>query len=522
MASSRLSLALLPFAFASFLHAAADKAPTPDPLGRDTPRSSISQFLEACHAGKYIRAAQYLDLSRIPERQRGTEGADLAQKLSLFLDRDMDFEVGQLDNTPQGRSDDDLAGDLDRLTSVSENGHRISLYLEREYHDGVAAWVLSADSAAHISQLELPGGPPRLEAYMPQPLVQNKLLGTPLWSWFGLVLLGVALALLSRALSRLLVFVARPLARRYTPWVSAYRMAAFIDPLRLLLGVAVFRACMDAFAPSALMREYLNGTLALLAVIGLASILMRIVDVISDHVLSRLTPAGRSLSYSVVPLGARFVKICIFCVAVLVVLDQWDVRLTTILAGVGVGGLAVALAAQKTLENLFGGISILTDRPVLVGDVCQFGGQTGTVTDIGLRSTRLRTNERTVVTVPNAQFSAMTLENFSQRDRMLFKPVLHLRRDTEPEKIRALMSAVESLLRERPDVDATDVPVRFASIEPESFRLEVFSYVVTPEYNQFLRARTDLLLRILELAQSLNVRFAVPFAESIATEMHAN
>jgi MscS family membrane protein len=155
---------------------------------------------------------------------------------------------------------------------------------------------------------------------------------------------------------------------------------------------------------------------------------MRVVDVLADRVMTRLDPRERAVSYSVAPLLVRFVKICIFCFAILFVLTAWGYNTTTILAGVGVGGLAVALAAQKTIENLFGGIALISDRPVLVGDLCQFGGQLGTVEDIGLRSTRIRTLDRTLVTIPNSQFSTMTLENYSKRDRMWFHPALHLHR----------------------------------------------------------------------------------------------
>src|SRR5581483_3445387 len=165
----------------------------------------------------------------------------------------------------------------------------------------------------------------------------------------------------------------------------------------------------------------------------------------------------RAISYSVFPLFVRFAKICLFCIAVLVTLEQWGYNTNTILAGLGVGGLAVALAAQKTLENLFGGISVISDRPVLVGDFCQFGGQAGTVEDIGLRSTRIRTLDRTVVTIPNAQFSTMTLENFSKRDRVWFHPTLHLRRNTKPEQIREMMDAVTKILQEHAMVDASGV-----------------------------------------------------------------
>ncbi len=297
---------------------------------------------------------------------------------------------------------------------------------------------------------------------------------------------------------------------------QTYRLEAFLEPLRLLVSVALFRAAMEMVHPSPRLRDYLLKLITLLFVLGFASLAMRVVDVISDRVISRLDPRERALSYSVAPLIGRFVKICVFCIAVLFTLSAWGYNTNAILAGLGVGGLAVALAAQKTLENLFGGISVVSDRPVLVGEVCQFGGQMGTVEDIGLRSTRIRTPDRTVVTVPNAQFSTMTLENFSRRDRIWFHPTLRLRRDTKPEQIRQTMEAVTRILEGHPMVDASGVPVRFTKISDQSFEIETFAYVLTTDYNAYLKIQSELLLKILNAAAELKVGFAVPMQESIS------
>jgi MscS family membrane protein len=272
---------------------------------------------------------------------------------------------------------------------------------------------------------------------------------------------------------------------------------------------------MEELPPSALLRTYLLNLMALLVVLGITSLVMRVVDVISDQVISRLDPRQRAMSYSLIPLFARFAKICLFVIAVLVVLEQWGYPTSTIIAGVGVGGLALALAAQKTIENLFGSISVILDRPVLVGDFCKFGDQVGTVEDIGLRSTRIRTLDRTVVTIPNATFSTMTLENYARRDRMWFHPTLHLRRDTSPEQIRQMMDGVAKLLEEHPKVDASGVPMRFTTISHQSYSLEVFAYVLTADYNEYLTVQSELLLKILDAAAGLGVGFAVPFQESI-------
>jgi MscS family membrane protein len=490
-------------------------APGPDPLGRDTPRDAIYNFLEACHDGKFVRAAEYLDLSKISRPRRQEQGPELAQRLGVLLDRDSQFELEHLDNTAAGKQEDDLAADIDRLASFQVNGEPIPLYLQQETQNGRGVWLVSNESVLRIVQLSaLMEGPP-IEKKLPAALVNTKFFGTAAWVWIALILLVLLLSVVSKLLSRMAIAIVKPVAKRYARGLQSYRLETFTEPVRLLVAVAVFRACMEVIAPSALVRDYLLSLLVLLVVFGAAAVLTRVVDVVSDQVISRLDPRQRALSYSVVPLGVRFLKICIFGIAVLITLDQWGFHMNTILAGVGVGGLAVALAAQKTIENLFGGISVISDRPVLVGDVCQFGGQTGTVEDIGLRSTRIRTPERTLVTIPNAQFSTMTLENLSRRDRMLFHPILHLRRDTPPGKIRDMMSGIEQILREHGKIDPTDVPVRFTKICPDSYTLEVFSYVLTEDSKEFLRIQSELLLKLLDLAERLQIGFAVPFAESL-------
>jgi MscS family membrane protein len=137
---------------------------------------------------------------------------------------------------------------------------------------------------------------------------------------------------------------------------------------------------------------------------------------------------------AVLPLLSRVFKITIVILAIAAILSNWGYNTTTILAGLGIGGVAIALAAQKTIENLFGGVAVISDHPVSVGDFCRFGDRVGTIEDIGLRSTRIRTPDRTLLNVPNAQFSSMTLENFSRRDKTLFHLTLNLRRDTTPDQ----------------------------------------------------------------------------------------
>ena len=189
--------------------------------------------------------------------------------------------------------------------------------------------------------------------------------------------------------------------------------------------------------------------------------------------------------------------------------------MTTVLAGVGVGSLAVALAAQKTIENLFGGVAVISDRPVLVGNTCRFGDRIGTVEDIGLRSTRIRTPDRTLVTVPNAQFSSMTLENLSRRDRIWFHPRLSLTRETSPAQIRRLLDLISHVLSSNPKVDSGSHSVRFVAVGTYSLDLDVSAYILTSDDDEFGRVQQDLLLRILEAVESAGTRLALPTQATI-------
>jgi MscS family membrane protein len=495
----------------------AQQAASTDPLKRDTPRDSIYNLLRACHDDNLLLASQYLDLRGLNSDERTSQGPVLAKQLCDSLDRDPGFEVAHLRSTPEGDLADGLGPDQDVLDVFQQDHRQVTLYIERTNVVGKQLWLVSPDTVAKIPELAGLRKQSKIERRLPAPLVKIEWIDTPLWIWIALVVIALILQFVSRLLSRGVLFVSKPLIKRFFTGLDGYHLENFIEPVRLLVALAVFRACMTFIAPSALLRDLLLKLIVLLFALGVGSLLMRGVDVLSHQVISRMNAQERTISYSAAPLLVRFIKICIFCFAILFVLAAWGYNTTTILAGVGVGGLAVALAAQKTIENLFGGVSLISDRAVLVGDFCQFGGQVGTVEGIGLRSTRIRTLDRTLVTIPNSQFSTMTLENFSKRDRMWFHPMLHLHRETDPAKIRGMMTAVERILRADPQVDPTDVPVRFTKITTASYELEIFAYVLTPDYNEFLKVQSSLLLQIIEAATRNGVVLALPIQENLSS-----
>jgi MscS family membrane protein len=200
-----------------------------------------------------------------------------------------------------------------------------------------------------------------------------------------------------------------------------------------------------------------------------------------------------------VPLGRRSLKVFVAVIAVIAALQNFGFNVTGLLAGLGVGGLAVALAAQKTVENLFGSVSLVADQPVRVGDVCRFGDTVGTVEDIGLRSTRIRTIDRTLVTVPNAQFSTLALENLSRRDRMPVRATVTLPQGTSAERVREVLAALREMIVAQPKVDPDSARVRFVRMGGEHLEVELFAYVRTSRWEEFVDIREQIFLHALEV-----------------------
>jgi MscS family membrane protein len=283
-----------------------------------------------------------------------------------------------------------------------------------------------------------------------------------------------------------------------------------VGPVQLLLVVAGFRAGLEWIDPSPALRLYLGRGAGFLFFFALAWLGMRVVDLLIVRLRPVLEVKHQTFSYSVLPLASRVLKIIIITATVTALLSNWGYNTGTILAGLGVGGVAVALAAQKTVENLFGGVAVITDRPVTIGDFCKFGDQVGTVEDIGLRSTRIRTLNRTLLTVPNGLFSSVTLENFSKRDKMWFHLMLNLRRDTTSDQVRTLLESITVVLKRNASVEVGPIPVRFVGVGTYSLDLEIFAYVLTCDGDDFLRIQQELFLRILDEVEAAGTVLAVP------------
>jgi MscS family membrane protein len=235
-----------------------------------------------------------------------------------------------------------------------------------------------------------------------------------------------------------------------------------------------------------------------------------VVDALTGSLAERLARDGRRSGLSTVVLTRRVLKVVIIFLGLLALLQSQGFNVSAIVAGLGIGGIAVALAAQKTLENVFGGVALTVDRPIRVGDLCRFGDKTGTVEDVGLRSTRVRTPDGTVISVPNAVLASIEIENLTVRDRFRLYAVLGVRHETTPDQIRWLVGSIGAALAAHPKVMPDPLRVRFIGFGASSLDIEVFAFVATRDVDEFSAVREELFLRIMDLVAEAGTSFAFP------------
>jgi MscS family membrane protein len=221
----------------------------------------------------------------------------------------------------------------------------------------------------------------------------------------------------------------------------------------------------------------------------------------------------------VLPLGSKIAKVAMVVIGAIAVLTQLGYPVASLLAGLGIGGLALALAAQKTVENLFGSVSISVDQPCRVGDFVKAEGVSGTVESIGLRSTRIRTLDRTVVTVPNGKFADTRIENVAPRDRIRLYCVLQLVYGTSAGAMREVLAGVEELLRGHPKLHAEPPSVRFVNLGASSLDVEVAAYFAVTDWGEFTELRQELFLRFMEIVERAGSSFAFP-TQTVVLERH--
>ena len=485
--------------------AAEQKGPN-DALNRGTPRGSITGFLDACADFDYQRAAEYLDLRSLPRSVSEVGGVELARQLNHVLSRAVWLDDYTVSDDPEGIKGDGLPVYRDELVLIPTPDGAVPLWLQHvPRSDGVMIWKLSNRSVASIPELyDLYSYPPGVETVRGWFPDGTAFLGLELFKWFILVVL----ALLSWPFLHVLgVLLTRLLSKPASPLFPLVR--------RIMTGPVVAVGILVIL--SAALKELGLGAKAqvvadtrTLSTLILVWAIWSITTLYRNYKQQKLTEQGRVGAAKLMHPMTNLLKLLVLLIAVLFWLNNVGVNITTVLAGLGVGGLAVALALQKPLEDMMGAVTIFSQAPLRVGDLVRYGEVLGQVEDIGLRATRIRTLTNTVVTVPNALIAHQAVENLTYRTKIRYWPTLRLRYDTTAEQLREITRNVVRMLQEHERVHDDPIRARVTDLDADAILVKVHSFMKTTDFAESLEIQEDLHLRVMEIVQSAGARFALP------------
>jgi len=498
--------------------AAAQPAGPTDPLGRDTPRGTLMGFARAAQ-DESETAVEYFQPGK---GHHGTpaEEQELAIQLSAVLNAKFPGSApGSISNDPDGRGDDQQPRDEIKIggTRALSESFPITLIRLQDSHN-VKLWFISRQTLDEVPEVFYSLRFPQMEKNLPAYLVKNRPLGMPVWQWLAIILLapvamalGWALALLGRS-SWQLVRRLRGLAPLPPQPIRRF------GPGAMLLAVIIHYSFVGAIGTSLLYRQYYQRIILVLLAFAAYWAVLQATHWAFRRISQRLTETGRLAERSLVSLSRGVIDFVILVVIGLLVLKKMDVNVTAPLAGLGIGGLAIGLGAQKTFENLLGGVSILIDKAIVVGDSCKIGDRAGTVEDVGVRSTKIRTEDRTVVSIPNGTVATATLENYRYRDKILCKQTVRLRYDLSPDHLRYVLEQLRDVLAQDSKVEKSTARVRVMRFGENAIEVEIYAYILERDYSAFLAAQENLLLQVMEALERTGGAVALPSQTTMVTQ----
>ncbi len=477
-----------------------------DAYRRETPYGSFFGFMRAAQKENWAVAGEFLQWPKGARVSR----EELARELKALLDESAVGGLETLSRSPAGDVNDALTADLDLVGTVGTGDDSFDLVLARTTPEGgPAIWLVASQSLREVPAAFKSLTSPAIERHIPS-FLKLPVGRFRLWQLAGFLLLIPVLY----AASRLLVQGGLALFRRVFASRASWRgllegASSFRDPVALLLTVPLHRACVSRLALPLLSRYDYAQFAWLVLIFGAAWLLLRLVDFLNGRATLSLLAAGVRATSSLT-IARRLFRGTVVAAAILAGLATLGVNLTATLAGLGIGGVALAFAAQKSLENLFGGFVVLSDKIVRVGDTVRIGTAVGDIEDVTLYATRLRALDRSVVTIPNGTLITAQIENRSRRDKFWFHPTLGLVYETTAEQMRAVLENLRARLESDPRVEKGTRRVRFVRINSSSLDVEVFAYLLVPDYTTFLAVQEELLLMLLDVVEKAGTALAFP------------
>jgi MscS family membrane protein len=480
--------------------------PPDEEVSELSPRSAVVEYLTLARAGRFDEAARFLDLPD-PLAARGPE---LARKLKLVLDKRLWIDPSKLSPLPAGHPDDGLAGDVDEIgTIVGPGGDPEPVRVVRKEGLDAPDWRFSQGTVSRISSWYEGLDRRKFLDLIPAQLLRAGPWELLWWQWIAVAVFffpalwgGRLLGWLTRKV------LLRLAARTSTSWDEAL-LTPMSGPFALAWVLIILRAglpFLDLYEPAEVIALRL---LKVGAILALYWATLRAVTVTGAVLAEAPWATANAGARSFLQFSVRFGRIVVIGLGVITAFGAFGVPVNSLLAGLGIGGIAIAFAAQKTVENFFGAISIGVDQPLRVGDFVKVEGTLGTVEAIGLRSTRIRTLDRTIVTIPNGKLADMQIETFAVRDRIRMALSVGLEYGTTVAQMRTVISEIESYLGAHPKV-WPDVIVRFVDYGASSLNLDVWAWFQTTDFAEFRDIRQEVLLGIMEIVEKNGCSFAFP------------
>jgi len=484
----------------------ADEALFFDEFNRITPRNTMYGFLTAARARDFELASHYLDYRNLPQDAAAIGQMKLAENLSLILDRTLWVDIDNLSNKPDGKKNEAVPSYRDLVGEISTSQGKVQILLQRvpNKQGTQTIWKISNATVSKIPLLIKEYGYNRIGEWLYQSLPSFEFLGVMLWQWVyfacSFIFFVLVAIVLTRLVSFVLVHLKFPIQQDIVDFING--------PICLLIAVIMSRSLSDES----------NVTIAFLAVIHGATVLLlawtwvflRIVDITKHRLSQRFIRQDKPHAVFLLRPVSNVIKTSIVIIMLFVWFENLGFNATTLLAGLGIGGLAIALAAQKTVENIIAAITLYTSAPVRIGNLCKFDNHLGTIEEIGLRATRIRTLDRSVIYVANAKFVDMQLENISERERISYRPKLMLSAKTEQQNLHAFMASVRALLKEHEHIADEPCRVRFKGFTPWALQIDVLSYVETVDFAFYMEIIEELNMAMLGLLNEHNCELANP------------
>ena len=483
-----------------------------------TPRDAMRTFIEqwdSVRAGNAALFLETMDLSRVATAVRQDEGALLGEYLIEVI-----YRIG----LPLRQ---EIPDDPNRRGPYTHFVHPVGIVEIHpfEQEDGSTRWRFSSETMASARQLfmaleDMPvvdvarrgDSTPFFEIRnqvraVHRDLLQETKAGMELWQWFALLLW----LLISIPMSWFLTWIVAKVFRLKTSQDDRVLSPAirFLWPLRLIfiagIGLFALRALGLPQTVDIPLRVVIGVTLSIAG----GWLAYHLVDKANEF-LEENSQRYRFRDEILRSLAISIVKLAVIIGAILFLAEILSLPYQGVIAGLGIGGLAVALAARSTLENLIGGITLFADKPVEVGDFCRLGEHLGVIEGIGLRSVKVRSLDRTIVTIPNAEFVNLNIENFTRRDRILLRTTIGLRYETTPDQLRWVLTEIRKLLLQHPMVTPEPARARFSGFGDHSVDIDIFAYIKTDDFNEFLAVQEDIFLRLINIVDESGTGFAFP------------